>query len=855
MSRFLPIFISLGLLVFTACSQPMPTAELTELPTVEPTRTIISTPTEEPPPTPHPTQELAPVIETNLDEPVRITGDIEVTSNIIIEAYFFERFVMLQDLTGFVWRDYEYEQPLDAQILGPVIVDQEGNYTFVINLPAAPNNPLNDVDNNGQQDEGVQIWQVTMEANYIDDPFLGEDETGGWSANYTSARIDSENKDELNGGVLVLWAPDAEQHFPIGFGDDGLLFTEDDPVGPIPAGYTLVALDSEPFAFSKERTPTLTLYEGDVAVNDFSKMGWLEAFDALHQKVSLEYPFTELKDIDWDALYDEFAPRVEAAEAAEDETAYYLALRDFSWSIPDGHVGLSFGEFGQEMFSRETAGGYGFAIIGLDDGRVLAHILLDDGPAAKAGIQLGAEIIEWNGQQIEEALATVKPWSLPFSTYHSLRIQQYRYLLRDTLGTASTVTFLNPDSDAPTTATLEAVAERETFSRTSILSGFDPNRLPIEYEILPSGYGYIAVNSLSDDINLIIRLWEFALEIMSANDVPAIIIDMRQNFGGAPLGTGFASYFTTERIDVRRSYYFSEKTGEFETFGPPSYTEPDKDITYDGQVAVLVSPACSSACEDVAYVLGLLPQTRVFGFYPSNGIFGEVGRGQYQLPGGYSFQIPTGLSLDLEGNVIIEGTGVVPDVFVPLTEETVFAQFIDEEDVVLDFAVEVLNQPLGVGITPAHSPTIGSKEDAEAAFQTQTDFLEARAQEEYDDDELSLAGRTYIYTIPLNRSRDLMWLYVWCTADQESFEYNWSQIELVFALNDEAVPLDQFVRLEGVFGGNRCRVYYTVVGDWAVGEHLLTTTITFTEPLNDGIAEEDYPAGTHVYEYHVFVAR
>ncbi len=39
----------------------------------------------------------------------------------------------------------------------------------------------------------------------------------------------------------------------------------------------------------------------------------MEAFDAMFEKVRLEYPFTEDKNIDWDALYAEFAPRIEAA--------------------------------------------------------------------------------------------------------------------------------------------------------------------------------------------------------------------------------------------------------------------------------------------------------------------------------------------------------------------------------------------------------------------------------------------------------------------------------------------------------------------------------------------------------------
>jgi C-terminal processing protease CtpA/Prc len=834
------------LIVFlSACGQGAPSPTSTKE-AAQPTTTSLP-----PAPTPSPTHEP--------NHPVQLSGQIEVSNALIIEVYFYERFVMLEDLTGFVQRDYEYEQPLEAQILGPVEVQEkeEGqvDFTYTLHLPAQPAYPLNDVDNDGEEDQGLQIWQIIMTANYIDDPFLGEDETGGWSSSYTSAKIDAENKNEIIGGEILVWAPDGDQSFPTGFGEDGLLFTEDDPVGSIPAGYTLVNLDEDPFEIYKETQPTLKLYEGDIAVNDYSDMGWSEAFQALHQKVSREYPFNEIKDIDWGALYEEYAPQIEDAEEDGDEVAYYLTLRDYSWSIPDGHVGIGIGEIGNQMFMEETEGGFGFAIMGLDDGRVIAHVVLEEGPAVEAGMVWGAEILEWNQMPIQDALSEVTPWSMPHSTEHSLRIQQYRYLLRAPVGTEAEVTFQNPGAGAPITVSLSAVPERETFTATSVFAGFDLNGLPVEYEILDSGYGYIKISSLSEDINLIIRLWEYALTRMIENQVPALIIDMRQNTGGSPLGSFFAGYFVEERIDLNRTYYYSEKTGEFETYGPPDYTEPDDDLYYEGQLGVLVSPGCMSACEDVAWTLSQLEQTRVFGYYSSDGIYGEVARGQYLLPGGYNFQAPTGMTKDMDGNITIEGMGVVPDVHVPVTEETMHAEYVEGEDVVLNHTIEVIDQPLGAGITPESSPTIGSKSESEAALNAGTPWLEDLVREYYDPDELSQAGQTYTFTVPLNRSQKVMWVYAWCTGDQESLTDNWSKIQLAFELNGEEVPLDDFAILEVEFSGSFCRAYYTVLSDWAVGEHILTTTVTFTAPLNDGITEEDYPAGTHVYEYHVYIAR
>ncbi len=585
------------------------------------------------------------------------------------------------------------------------------------------------------------------------------------------------------------------------------------------------------------------MYEGDVAVKDFTDMSYGDAFDSLWTRASTEYPFTQLKGIDWQSLYDEFAPRVASAEADNDATAWYLAMRDFAWSIPDGHVGVQGDDGG--LFQTETGGGFGLAITGLDDGRIIAHIVLEDGPAADAGIELGAQILDFNGTPIDEATAAIAPWSSPFSTEHSLRIQQYRYLLRGRLGEQATLTWLNPGQTQPQTATLDFVPESESFNATSIYAGFDRNALPVEYEILEdSGYGYMRVNSLSDDLNLIIRLFERGVTVFTSNNVPGVIIDMRQNQGGNPLGLKLASYFANEELELTRDFYYSEKTGAFESYKPPGTLEPDADLNYPGPIAVLVSPACASACEDVAWVLSQLNQVRVVGKYPSLGIFGEVGRGQYELPGGLSFQIPTGMAVDMSGDIIIEGTGVVPDVFVPITEETVFA----ENDVVLDFAVDVLAQPLGAGIAPDGPPVLASLADSETAFQNQVPFLDSLATEEYDD---SFVARTYTYSIPMTRSRDAIWLFAWCATDIAQLTQNWENIELKLRLEDESIALDEFVQLEGNFGGQECRAYYVLLSEWPRGEHHLTTEVTFVSDLKDGTT--DYAAGTRIFEYSIFV--
>jgi C-terminal processing protease CtpA/Prc len=101
---------------------------------------------------------------------------------------------------------------------------------------------------------------------------------------------------------------------------------------------------------------------------------------------------------------------------------------------------------------------------------------------------------------------------------------------------------------------------------------------------------------------------------------------------------------------------------------------------------VLVSPNCVSACEGFSYILQNEGRAKVVGHYPSAGAFGEVGAGQYKMPDEISMQFPTGRSESPDGEVIIEGRGIVPDVLVPVTLESALGQV----DAVLQAAVEAL---------------------------------------------------------------------------------------------------------------------------------------------------------------------
>lgn len=617
-------------------------------------------------------------------------------TNDIINTYYVEHAVALTDMYGFVMRDQKWEIPLDGQTIGNLDLDEakmRGSYT--LQLPALPRGTPVDVDNNGQSNAGVQVFAVAYAPNLTGGPFsAGDDRSEGWPSYLASTINDPENNDEVTGGMLVAWAPDAEQHFPTGFGADGLLFTADDPVGPIPAGYSLVDLGKQPFAVTQQDESEVTLYEpADAGVKDFADLSFTEAWDRMFEQIRREYAFNgiEGKEPNWDELSATLRPRVQDAERQNDPRAFYLAMVDFVRGFRDGHVYLNQEEFGNELARQRILGGYGLTVHELDDKRVIVDLVVSGGPAERAGIERGAEIKRWNNQPVGEAIGAVDATTplgsiaSSFSTEFGRRSQQQALLVRAPVGTQVNVVFANSDQPDET-VTLRASDELDSLYAAFEGADSDPTTLPVEASILASGAGYIKLNSNYDDLNLIIRLFQRALETFESSGVEGIILDLRRNGGGAPLG--LAGYFTDKEIPLAQLHYFSDRTGRFEPDGPPDTFRPNERQFRFPKIALLVDKECASACEIEAYGFSRVPGMIVIGQFPTAGVEAEVSRGQYKLPADMTLQVPTGRFILPDGSLFLEGKGVEPTQRVPIDQETALS----DDDVVLQAVEKAVKQ-------------------------------------------------------------------------------------------------------------------------------------------------------------------
>lgn len=641
-----------------------------------------------------------PLAEIENDEggPVVITGEVSYT-NSFFTAGVSEPLILLEDQTGFVNRDVGYIIPVASQQLGQITSDYLSSpFTYSLSLPLEPQAPLNDVDNNESEDTGVMVFQVAYWQNTFGDAFLEERDLhgGGWSGAYASADVSGRvaNFGEYIGGNILIYAPQNGQAFPSGFGDDDMLFTEDDPLVIVPFGYTVVNMDTNPFTFDRSRQANLNLIEGESAEADnFSEQTYTMAFGNMVEKFRLEYAFTDYYELDWDALYDEFFPLIEQAEEDNDSDFFALTLQDFIWQIPDGHVSLSsFTPATYERFVYNTDGGFGLAIRELDDGSVIITYITENGPADTAGIELQAEVTAINDMPIAEAIENTLAYSAPFSTIHVRNLQKMRYVTRYPIGTTVDVTFRNPDSLNEQTVTLTAVNEFESFASSSFAIDNTGYELPVQFEPIDD-FLRVEITSFFDDDRLSIQLWERMLEQAIGRDIPGIIIDMRHNGGGSGfLADQMAAYFFQEEFSPGNAGRYDEGEGGF-FFSPDTidvFILPPEELRYEGEVVVLVGPACASACEFFSYNMTLEDRATIIGQYPTAGLGGGVE--QFFMPDNITVRMTVSRAVDSNGDIHIEAIGIQPDIRVPVTIETLFS----EDDVILQAAVDYLKDLLGL---------------------------------------------------------------------------------------------------------------------------------------------------------------
>jgi carboxyl-terminal processing protease len=439
--------------------------------------------------------------------------------------------------------------------------------------------------------------------------------------------------------------------------------------------------------------------------SDLSEMSYAGAFEKMNGRLSMEYPFGGWKGLKWDELGIKYSPLFEQAEKNKDKDLYYKILRDYLSSIGDGHIKLVNHNIyeNDRVFKEAVGGGVGISTVQLDNGKVRVSLVLEGSTAYRNGIRLGAEIVGWNGKSGKEAFEE-SSWSESYYATEEVKAYfQGRFMARAPIGKEVEVVYRNLSDTAIKEVTLKAYDDQyETLKKTKVqITQKDLDSSPVEGSIIGDRYGYVKIKHFlthptfpAPDKSLAQQLKQF-----QNNKVKGLVIDLRDNPGGEDsLAAAMAGYFVNEEKHYEYVSYYNRNTRRFEINYNEILTVKPQELYYGGPIAILINNRTGSSGEGMPLVLKGLPNVKIIGFTSTAGSFGIVSRPiEIRMPEGYVIRFPDGRSLN--ANKMIQGDGdaarnggVVPDIRIPLDEQTFTQKYIEGQDIELRYALKILGQ-------------------------------------------------------------------------------------------------------------------------------------------------------------------
>lgn len=389
----------------------------------------------------------------------------------------------------------------------------------------------------------------------------------------------------------------------------------------------------------------------------------LGAFDRLWRAMRDNYPFFDLKGVDWDAVYARYRPQVESAHT---EDAYFAAVASMLAELNDGHTELS--------SPQSDLACYG-DMVEIEGVAVVNGI---GATARAAGLSRGDAVRQINNRSIDAAIAQLDrrlrdgstPWQQRATgMFHLLCAPPDQPIALDveTVGGERREIILAPVANPP------PPTAAQSHSRGPLVTG----------ERLPSGFGLIRVPAFFNrDGHDVVAEFDAALDTLM--DAPGIILDLRGNGGGnTSVAHGVAGRFH------RQSFRYIRQTFRQPTlmrgWRTTTYwqVEPRGPI-YDRPVVLIIDVTNASSAEDfiVSMVDGGRARSvgRLTGGMSGNPV-------SMALPGGGVARFSTGDIRRMDGRRI-EGAGIMPDVMVTWTLD----DFRVGRDPDLDAAVALLQQ-------------------------------------------------------------------------------------------------------------------------------------------------------------------
>jgi carboxyl-terminal processing protease len=391
----------------------------------------------------------------------------------------------------------------------------------------------------------------------------------------------------------------------------------------------------------------------------------VDSFEFIWSTIRDQYWDPTFAGLNWQSVHDELRPAIERAATMGQARQ---VMRQMIERLGKSHFGIIPADLYGDFDEREDAAGS--ATAGLDvrvlEGKAIITSVDEGSSAAARGVRPGWEILSVEGTPVAPALRRIAELD---SRSTMLELHLARSVLAKLSGVAGTpvrVEFLESAGRRVT----KQIERSEPPGALAHFGYLPPMHVWFRSHKLEGDIGYITFNLFLDPARL---MPEFGDAMKSFAGYPGVIIDLRGNPGGLGImALGMAGWFI-DKPDQRLGTMHTRQA-------PLKFTVNPRQPTYTGRVAFLVDGCSASTSEIFAGGMKDLGRARVFGTRTAGAALPSA---IDRLPNGDGFQHALADYIS-EGGRALEGIGVIPDVEVKLTRESLLAG----RDSVIDAAIE-----------------------------------------------------------------------------------------------------------------------------------------------------------------------
>lgn len=391
-----------------------------------------------------------------------------------------------------------------------------------------------------------------------------------------------------------------------------------------------------------------------------------------------------MNGVDWNAVREELRP---AAAAATTQHELRAVIGDMLERLGQSHFGLLPRSMLPPLDGEEAEGeAKDDGDLGIDvrsrGGAVLVTEVAPGGPAAAAGVRPGWILARLDGLDLGARIAEIEdvpdPRSRRYASFTAYQLVASRML--GPIGSEVECVFEDADGGSVELALRrtkrEAVADNLGTTLPTFFLHFDSDILERDGKRIGTIHFTNWFLPMMQPIN-------DAVDRMRGCD--GIVLDLRGNTGGvAAMTMGVAGHFFEERTDFGS---MTSQTGvtNFRALPQKVNAKNERVQPFAGPLAILIDDITGSASEVFAGGLQSTGRARIFGETSAGAVLPAVTE---PLPNGDVLLHAIGDFKTSTGE-LLEGVGVVPDVSVPLTRETLLA----DGDPVLEAAVDWITGP------------------------------------------------------------------------------------------------------------------------------------------------------------------